>query len=78
MIKNCMLMPMLGMNSESLRPRESTKKNTKKTAATIFTMPYIPQERREFVVYPTFHGHPSVQNSGSVENRPAEEMTWIA
>ena len=75
MMKNTMPIPMPEMKRESLRPRESTRKNTKSAVATTFTIPYIPEARSEFVVpvYPILHQHQSVQSSHSGERRRTEE-----
>jgi hypothetical protein len=50
MMKNVIPIPMADMNNEALRPRLSTKKNTKSVVAKTFTIPYIPEAKRELVV----------------------------
>ena len=50
MMKKSVPMPIAEMNSESLRPSESTRKNTNSAVATTLTMPYIPDARSELEV----------------------------
>ena len=56
MMMKSMPMPMPGTKRASLRPRKSTRKNTKSAVAMTFT-PYVSEARSEFVVpmYPVSH-----------------------